>query len=111
MRLGRNSQLSRSNSIREQSDRLMTRRISQSNTSDVLLKKSMLENAPRKPSIPLKATKIEYPARKYSVSSVPKAETTKPNTNIAAPVEKPNSNEDYEYEDDFEVSFYCPKNN
>lgn len=105
VRPNRNAQITRSNSIREQGDRLVTRRISQSITSDILPKKSLLENAQRKPST-LKAIKIEPPARKNSVSSIPKAEPTK--LSITAPVEKPNSDDDYEYEDDFEVSFYPP---
>lgn len=104
MRLDRNAQLSRSNSIREESNKLMARRTSQLTLSDISLKKSV-KSAQRKPSIPLKAAKVEYPTRKDSISSIPKTETTKLNTYIAVPVlEKPNRDENYEYEDDFEVS-------
>ncbi|KAK7578185.1 hypothetical protein V9T40_010390 [Parthenolecanium corni] len=102
MRLDRNAQLSRSNSIREESNKLMARRTSQLTLSDISLKKSV-KSAQRKPSIPLKAAKVEYPTRKDSISSIPKTETTKLNTYIAVPVlEKPNRDENYEYEDDFE---------
>lgn len=87
----------------EHNDKIGTKKASQSTPADILLRKSVTENASRRPSIPLKATKAESSHLKNLVSSALKADM-KENAKIAAPVTNV-LQEDHEYEDDFEVSF------